>query len=119
MDGCSKDKTVEIAQSLAVKVISIRLNCPAAYNYVMKIAAHPVLGFIDSDAKVEANWLRLLVPHLDEPQVAGVSGSIETWNPENPWAKNIGYDLKNRYSPHRQIHWAHRHDESAFEKSGY
>ena len=98
MDGCSKDKTVEIAQKLPVKVISIRLNCPEAYNYVMKIAVYPVLGFIDSDAKVEANWLRLLVPHLDEPQVAGVSGSIETWNPENPWAKNIGYELKNRYS---------------------
>jgi GT2 family glycosyltransferase len=30
--------------------------------------------------------------------VAGVSGSIETWNTENPWAKSIGYDLKNRYA---------------------
>jgi cellulose synthase/poly-beta-1,6-N-acetylglucosamine synthase-like glycosyltransferase len=29
--------------------------------------------------------------------VAGVSGSIETWNKENPWAKSIGYELKNRY----------------------
>ena len=98
MDGCSTDKTVQIAQKLPVKVISIRLNCPAAYNYVMKIAQHPNLGFIDSDAKVEADWLRLLVPHLSEPQVAGVSGTIETWNQTNPWAKNIGYELKNRYA---------------------
>ena len=30
--------------------------------------------------------------------MAGVSGSIETWNIENPWAKSIGYELKNRYS---------------------
>jgi cellulose synthase/poly-beta-1,6-N-acetylglucosamine synthase-like glycosyltransferase len=97
MDGCSKDKTVEIAQKYPVKVVSIRLNCPAAYNYAMDIAAHPVLGFIDSDAKVEPNWLRLLVPHLEELQVAGVSGSIETWNKDNPWAKSIGYELKNRY----------------------
>ena len=64
----------------------------------MKIATHPVLGFIDSDAKVEPQWLSKLVPHLDEPQVAGVSGSIETWNTDNPWAKSIGYELKNRYS---------------------
>jgi cellulose synthase/poly-beta-1,6-N-acetylglucosamine synthase-like glycosyltransferase len=97
MDGCSKDKTVELAQELPVKVISIPLNCPAAYNYAMKVASFPVLGFIDSDAKVEPNWLRLLVSHLDEPSVAGVSGSIETWNVENPWAKSIGYELKNRY----------------------
>lgn len=97
MDGVSKDKTVKIAQKLAVQVVSIRLNCPAAYNYVMKIAKFPILGFIDSDAKVEANWLRLLVPHLDEPLVAGVSGTIEIWNSDNPWAKSIGYELKNRY----------------------
>jgi cellulose synthase/poly-beta-1,6-N-acetylglucosamine synthase-like glycosyltransferase len=97
MDGVSKDKTVEIAQRLPVKVVSIRLNCPAAYNYAQKIVAHPILGFVDSDAKVEPNWLRLLVSHLDEPGVAGVSGSIGTWNQNNPWAKNIGYELKNRY----------------------
>ena len=98
MDGCSKDKTVEIAQKLPVKVVSLRLNCPAAYNYAMKIVAYPILGFVDSDAKVEPNWLRLLVTHLGEPHVAGVSGSIETWNKDNPWAKSIGYELKNRYS---------------------
>jgi len=97
MDGCSKDRTLEIAQKYTVKVVSIRLNCPAAYNYALEIAAYPILGFIDSDAKVEPNWLHLLVPHLEEQQVAGVSGSIETWNADNPWAKSIGYELKNRY----------------------
>ena len=98
MDGVSKDATVKKAQQYPVKVYSIRLNAPAAYNYAMKTAAHPVLGFIDSDAKVEPQWLRKLVSHLEELQVAGVSGSIETWNIENPWAKSIGYELKNRYS---------------------
>ncbi len=37
------------------------------------------------------------MPHLTEPKVAGVSGSIETWNNDNPWARSIGYELKNRY----------------------
>ncbi len=97
MDGVSKDATVKIAEQLPVKVISIQLNCPAAYNYAFKIAAYPVLGFIDSDAKVEPQWLKKLVPHLNEPQVAGVSGSIDTWNQDNPWAKAIGYEIKNRY----------------------
>ena len=98
MDGASKDATVKKAEQYPVKVVSIRLNAPAAYNYAMKIAAHSVLGFIDSDAKVESQWLKKLVPRLEEPQVAGVSGSIETWNAKNPWARAIGYELKNRYS---------------------
>ena len=97
MDGGSKDATVKLAEKFPIKVVSIRLNAPAAYNYAMKIAAHPVLGFIDADAKVEAEWLSKLAPHLGDPHVAGVSGSIETWNAENPWARSIGYELKNRY----------------------
>jgi cellulose synthase/poly-beta-1,6-N-acetylglucosamine synthase-like glycosyltransferase len=97
MDGGSKDATVKIAEKYPVKVVSIRLNAPSAYNYAMKIANHPILGFIDADAKVESEWLNKLLPHLTEPKVGGVSGSIETWNAQNPWAKSIGYELKNRY----------------------
>jgi cellulose synthase/poly-beta-1,6-N-acetylglucosamine synthase-like glycosyltransferase len=97
MDGVSKDTTVQKVEKLPVKVFSLKLNAPAAYNYAQKIAAHPILGFIDADAKVEPQWLKKLVPHLEEPQVAGVSGSIDTWNSQNPWAKSIGYELKNRY----------------------
>jgi|YelNatPaOPRAMG01_1025707.scaffolds.fasta_scaffold16502_3 cellulose synthase/poly-beta-1,6-N-acetylglucosamine synthase-like glycosyltransferase len=97
MDGVSKDDTVKIAEQFPIKVISIKLNAPAAYNYAQKIAAHEILGFIDADAKVEQEWLKKLVPHLAEPQVVGVSGSIETWNSKNPWARSIGYELKSRY----------------------
>ena len=103
MDGGSKDSTVKIAEKFPTKVISIRLNAPAAYNYALKIAAYPILGFIDADAKVEPEWLNKLVPHLSDPQVAGASGSIETWNAENLWARSIGYELKNRYSRIRKF----------------
>ena len=97
MDGGSKDSTVKLAEQFPIKVVSIRLNAPAAYNYAMKIAAYPILGFIDADAKVEVEWLNKVTPYLADPKVAGVSGSIETWNADNPWAKSIGYELKNRY----------------------
>jgi len=99
MDGVSKDNTVQIAKQLGIKVISIDLNAPAAYNYAQKIVQHSILGFVDSDAKVESAWLKKLIKHLivDETTVAGVSGGIETWNQTNPWAKSIGYELKNRY----------------------
>jgi cellulose synthase/poly-beta-1,6-N-acetylglucosamine synthase-like glycosyltransferase len=98
VDGGSKDATVKIAEKYPAKVISAPLNAPAAYNYAMKIACNDVLGFIDSDAKVEKEWLNKLVTHLTDPQVAGVSGGIETWNTENAWARSIGYDMANRYS---------------------
>ena len=98
VDGCSTDATVEIAEKYLVKVVSEPLNAPAAYNFALKMIRNEVLGFVDADAKVEKEWLNKLVTYLDDPQVAGVSGGIETWNTENPWARSIGYDLKNRYA---------------------
>jgi cellulose synthase/poly-beta-1,6-N-acetylglucosamine synthase-like glycosyltransferase len=97
VDGGSKDQTVQIAKKYPVKIYQTTLNCPAAYNYAQKIALYPILGFVDSDAKVEADWLKKLLPRIDEPNVGGVSGSIDTWNTDNPWARNIGYELKTRY----------------------
>ncbi len=98
VDGCSTDATVQIAQKYPAKVFSLPLNAPAAYNYAMKIANNNILVFVDSDAKVEKEWLQKLIPHVEDPKVAGVSGAIEIWNAENPWARSIGYEIKNRYS---------------------
>jgi cellulose synthase/poly-beta-1,6-N-acetylglucosamine synthase-like glycosyltransferase len=97
VDGGSKDKTVQLAKKYPVKICQTTLNCPAAYNYAQKIALYPILGFVDSDAKVEADWLKKLVPRIDEPNVGGASGSIDTWNTDNSWARSIGYELKTRY----------------------
>ncbi|MCL2134116.1 MAG: glycosyltransferase [Candidatus Bathyarchaeota archaeon] len=97
VDGGSKDRTVQIAKKYPVKVHQVTLNCPAAYNYAQRIACYSILGFVDSDAKVEADWLRKLVTRIDEENVGGVSGSIDTWNVKNPWARSIGYELKVRY----------------------
>jgi cellulose synthase/poly-beta-1,6-N-acetylglucosamine synthase-like glycosyltransferase len=98
IDGFSRDATVKIAEKYPVKIFSVPLNAPAAYNYATKIIKGEVLGLIDADAKVEKEWLNKLVVHLNDPQVAGVSGDIETWNTENGWARSIGYDMKNRYA---------------------
>ena len=98
VDGGSTDATVRIAKEYSTRVVSTPLNAPAAYNYAIKHTSSEILGFIDADAKVEKEWLTKLVPHLDDPQVAGVSGGIETWNEENAWARSIGYDLRNRYA---------------------
>ncbi len=98
IDGCSTDATVNIAQKFPARVTSLPLNAAAAYNYAQKTVSYDVLGFVDSDAKVEKDWLKKLIAHLNDSKVAGVSGSIETWNAQNPWARCIGYEIKNRYS---------------------
>jgi GT2 family glycosyltransferase len=97
VDGCSKDATVEIAKNYPIKLVSKPLNAPAAYNLAIKRIESNIIGFIDSDARVDSNWLNTLIKDLNDPQVAGVSGSIETWNKENKWARSIGYDLEHRY----------------------
>lgn len=98
IDACSTDRTVDIAKSYTTKVYCVPMNAAAAYNYAMSLASFDILGFVDADAKVEREWLRKLIPHLNDPNVGGVSGSIETWNSENLWARIIGYEIKSRYS---------------------
>src|SRR3990170_312892 len=61
IDGCSTDDTVKIAEKYPVKIFTAPLNAPAAYNYALKIAGSEVLGLIDSDAKVEKEWLRKIL----------------------------------------------------------
>jgi glycosyltransferase involved in cell wall biosynthesis len=97
IDACSQDSTVEIVKNYPVKFFSKSLNAPAAYNFAVKLVDTAIIAFIDSDAKVEPNWLNKLIIELNDPHVAGVSGTIETWNKENKWARSIGYDLKSRY----------------------
>lgn len=98
MDGCSKDSTLQIAQKYPVKIFSQPQTAPAAYNYALNKTKSEIIGIIDADAKVERGWLRKLIRHFKDPQVAGVSGTIETWNKESILPRCIGYDLNYRYN---------------------
>ncbi len=97
IDGGSIDATTEHAKMYPVKVIYSQLNPPAAYNLVLKDVKNVVIGLIDSDAKVEKSWLKKLVKHLDDPEVAGASGTVETWNSDKLVPRVIGYELNYRY----------------------
>jgi cellulose synthase/poly-beta-1,6-N-acetylglucosamine synthase-like glycosyltransferase len=97
IDGGSNDLTVERVKAHPVKLISHHLNAPESYNYVLKTVKNEVVGFIDSDAKVESQWLKKLIRHLDNPKVAGAGGNIETWNKNNLIPRCVGYELTYRY----------------------
>jgi len=80
IDGGSEDSTVEHVKAHPVKLISKRLNVPSAYNFVLKTVKGEMIGFIDSDVRIERQWLKKLSSHLNSPNVAGASGNIATWN---------------------------------------
>ena len=98
VDGGSRDSTLEVVKNYPVKAISMPINAPQAYNYAIKNTESDVIGIVDADAKVEKGWLKKLIPHLKEQNVAAVSGTIETWNSDKVLPKCIGFDLKYRYS---------------------
>jgi cellulose synthase/poly-beta-1,6-N-acetylglucosamine synthase-like glycosyltransferase len=97
IDGGSKDTTIKRTKKYPVKLVSSQLNPAAAYNHVLKTVKNEIIGLIDSDAKVEKSWLRKLVKHLDNPKVAGASGTVETWNNDKLVPRTIGYELSYRY----------------------
>lgn len=99
VDGGSQDSTVERirAYPARVELIQTTLNAPAAYNLALKKARGEIIGLIDSDARVERQWLRKLVAQLENPKVAGASGSILTWNKGGLVPRCIGYDVNFRY----------------------
>lgn len=97
IDGGSTDSTIEHAKIYPVKLIFSQLNPAEAYNYVLKTVENEVIGLVDSDAKVEKSWLKKLVKHLDDPKVAGASGTVKTWNKDNLVPRVIGYELSYRY----------------------
>ena len=102
VDGGSTDDTMEHAKEYPVKLVYTKLNPAAAYNFVLKDIQNEVIGLIDSDAKVEKSWLKKLVNLLNEPDVAGASGTVETWNSDKLVPRVIGYELNYRYQrlPH-------------------
>ena len=97
VDGGSTDRTIERVKTHPVKLVYSKLNPPAAYNLVLKDVENQVIGLIDSDAKVEKDWLRKLVINLKKSDVAGASGTVETWNRESLVPRIIGFELNYRY----------------------
>lgn len=97
IDGGSKDSTVKKVKAYPVRLMSTKLITPAAYNSALKTINKGIIGFIDSDAIVERQWLKKLVKHLNSPKVAGASGNIATWNKTKLIPRCVGYELSYRY----------------------
>ena len=97
VDAFSTDGTDKILNKYPVKVIKTHANAPAAYNISFNSASGELIGFVDGDAKVAKDWLKILVSNMNEPLIAGVGGMVLTWNHNKTVPRCIGYELSNRY----------------------
>ena len=97
-DG-STDRTSEVASSFpGVRVIDISHGGAArATNIGIQAAHYDIVALIDTDAVVENDWLEKIIPSLDDPTIAAVSGYIVTAN-SSIIGKLVGYDVESRLS---------------------
>jgi glycosyltransferase involved in cell wall biosynthesis len=81
VDDGSRDETPTIAERHGVTVIAGKGAGPgAARNLGWRAAKSDLVWFIDADCVAEPDALDLLLPHLDEADVAGVGGSYGIMN---------------------------------------
>ncbi len=69
----------------------------AATNTGFRAAANEIVVSVDADVVLQKNWLSLIVPELDDPQVGAVQGYYQTPAGVSFWARMMGYDVEARY----------------------
>jgi cellulose synthase/poly-beta-1,6-N-acetylglucosamine synthase-like glycosyltransferase len=79
IDDGSRDHTREIAARYPVRILSHERNrgLAAARNTGFRSARNDLVASLDADCVAEPDWLEKLLPHLEDPKVAGVSGRLE------------------------------------------
>ena len=97
-DDGSTDDTPQIVREYPVRLIPGTGAGPgAARNLGWQTAAHPLIWFIDSDCVAEPDALRLLLPHMEDARIGGVSGSYGIMNPESLLACLIHEEIIERH----------------------
>ncbi len=76
VDDGSTDGTLDEARTRGIETLaSGGRGAGAARNVGWRQATTPIVWFVDSDCVAEPDALERLLPHLADPQVAGVSGT--------------------------------------------
>ncbi|TVR57901.1 MAG: mycofactocin system glycosyltransferase [Candidatus Competibacteraceae bacterium] len=78
VDDASEPPLAAALRDLPVEIVRQDRNIgqSAARNLAAALASGTVLAFIDNDCVAEPDWLRGLLPYLDEPTVAMVGGRV-------------------------------------------
>ena len=98
VDDGSTDATPEIAARYPVRLIRGTGQGPgAARNLGWQAAETELIWFIDSDCVAEPDALEKLLPHMNDPHVAGVGGSYANLFPESLVATLIHEEIVARH----------------------
>ncbi len=98
VDDGSTDETAEIVADLAVTYLAGDGCGPgSARNIGWRAARHPLIWFMDSDCVAESDVLTRLLPHMEEPNVGGVSGSYSNLHATSLLACLIHQEIVERH----------------------
>lgn len=98
VDDGSTDATPEIAGRFPVRRLAGGGGGPGrARNLGWRAAAGELVWFLDADCEAQADSLRLLLPHLDDPAVAGVGGSYANPYPHRLLPTLIHEEIRQRH----------------------
>lgn len=98
VDDGSTDDTPSIVREFPVRVVQGTGQGPgAARNLGWRAAETPLIWFIDSDCVTEPGALETLLPHFDDPKVAGVGGSYGNMRPDSLLACLIQEEIVERH----------------------
>ncbi len=76
VDDGSRDDTRDIARDRGVEVLEgTGRGAGAARNLGIEVSTTPLIWFVDADCVPAPDALERLLPHLDDPDVAGVGGT--------------------------------------------
>ena len=65
----------------------------AAMNAGLKQATSPVVGWVESDVKLDRNWLTQLLPELAKDRVMGAGGLLLPAESDSAVARMFGYEI--------------------------
>jgi cellulose synthase/poly-beta-1,6-N-acetylglucosamine synthase-like glycosyltransferase len=98
VDDGSTDLTPEIAARYPIRIIQGTGQGPgAARNLGWQAADSELIWFIDSDCVAEPDALEKLLPHMNDPEVAGVGGSYSNLYPDSLIATLIHEEIIARH----------------------
>jgi glycosyltransferase involved in cell wall biosynthesis len=98
VDDGSTDDTARIVSGYSVRLVPGPGAGPgAARNLGWRSATGELIWFIDSDCVAEPDALDLLLPHLRDPKVGGVSGSYGNMRPDSLLACLIHEEIIERH----------------------